>query len=400
MELNGLDRFKIITYQNLDLDERNVFTLLYQPIIGCDAFTLYLTLWSLIERSNLKSPEYLHMRLYDIMHCTPNRFLSARQKLEAIGLLVAYHNEETYLYELKAPLTAEEFIKDGSLGAYLFSKVGKENFNSLVSLFRVTRNDKDGFTNITINFNDVFDSLPKALDTKGDFVSKAKAKIRINHSFDFDIFLDGLSKNFVDRRKITKSVREKIMNISYVYNLDEFTMQKVFMDSVDKERNVNIEKLSYNARKWFEFEKETPANEEKQSPRREKVSHEELIDKCRSESPSTILSILSNGKPAVSELKVVEKLIDNYEFNVEVINFLIVYVIGQLEEFPSYNYFDKIAIEWQRNNVDTIKNALKTIKKRQTKRTNNPTYSRKPREKNVLPNDVESDWFDEYMKNR
>ena len=39
-----LDKFKLITYQNLDIDERNVLTLLYQPLLGCDAFTLYSTL--------------------------------------------------------------------------------------------------------------------------------------------------------------------------------------------------------------------------------------------------------------------------------------------------------------------------------------------------------------------
>ena len=60
MELNGLDKFKLITYQNLNIDERNVLTLLYQPLIGCTAFTLYLTLWSFIDRTGLKSDEYLN----------------------------------------------------------------------------------------------------------------------------------------------------------------------------------------------------------------------------------------------------------------------------------------------------------------------------------------------------
>ena len=397
MELNGLDKFRLVTYQNLDLDERNVFTLLYQPLIGCDAFTLYLTLWSLIERARLKSPEYMHLKMYDIMRCSPKQFLKARRKLEAIGLLVAYHNEDVYLYELKAPLSAEEFIKDGSLGAYLFSRVGKGNFDDLVSLFRITKSNKDGFTNITSNFDEVFDSLPKTISTKGDYISKSKAKIHIKHSFDFDVFLDGLSKNFVDRRKITKSVTEKIMNISYVYNLDEFTMQKVFMDSVDKDRNINVEKLSYNARKWFEFEKEPVVKEEPKASKKDAVSYEELLMKCKTETPSTILSILSNGKPSVTELKVVERIIENFDFDVEVVNFLIVYVIGLLEEFPSYNYFDKIAIEWQRKNVKSVENAITVIKNRQTRIEKRQA---RPQGKNLLPKDVESNWFDEYMKNR
>lgn len=397
MELNGLDKFKIITYQNLDTDERNVFTLLYQPLIGCDAFTLYLTLWSLIDRAKLKSPEYLHEKMYDIMHCTPRTFLAARKKLEAIGLLVAYHNEDVYLYELKTPVSAEEFIKDGSLGAYLFSRIGKTNFDDLVDLFRISRDDRDGFKNITTNFDEVFESLPKPVETKGDFISNSKPKLSINHDFEFDVFLDGLSKNFVDKRKITKTVKDKIINLSYVYSLDEITMQKVFMDSVDKMRNVDVEKLSSNASKWFNFERETVyPSDSKQDAKSEKVGYSDIPRICKTETPAGVLSILSNGgKPAVSELKVVEKLIENFELKVEVINFLLIHVIGMLEEFPSYNYFDKIAASWRRENIDSVEEAIGFIKKRQQKRQN----VRPRKGKNELPKDIESDWLDDYLKN-
>ncbi len=397
MELNGLDKFKLITYQNLDIDERNVLTLLYQPLLGCSAFTLYLTLWSLIDRTKLRSNEQLHFKLYDIMRCTPKQFLKARKKLEAIGLLVAYHNDDLYLYELKAPLTAEEFIKDGSLGAYLFSLVGKENFDDLVSMFRISTNDKEGFKNITTTFDDVFESLPKRIETNGDFKSKSKAKIKINHSFDFDVFLDGLSKNFVDRRKITKSVKEKIVNLSYVYNLDEFTMQKVFMDSVDKNRNIDLDKLSINARSWFEFEKEE-VYKEPVEPEKENISYADLITLCKTEKPKRILSILSNGKPSVEELKVVERLIENYDLDVSVINFMVVYVVGLLESFPSFAYFDKVAVDWQRQSVKNVEQAIEVIRKRET-RIKNQKPRTNPREKNTIPDDIESEWLNDYLKN-
>lgn len=396
MELNGLDKFKLITYQNLDIDERNVLTLLYQPLLGCDAFTLYSTLWALIDRTKLRSGEHLHFKIYDIMRCTPKQFLKARRKLEAIGLLVAYHNDDLYLYELKVPLTAEEFIKDGSLGAYLFSLVGQENFEDLISMFRISTGDKDGFKNITSTFDDVFASLPKKIETKGSFSSKSKAKIHINHSFDFDVFLEGLSKNFVDRRKITRLVKEKISNVSYVYNLDEFTMQKVFMDSVDKDRNIDIEKLSINARKWFEFEKEEVFVEEVKEEK-ENIEHSDLVSLCKTEKPQRILSILSNGKPSVEELKVVERLIENFDLDVSVINFLVVYVLGVLETFPSYGYFDKVAVEWQRQNVRNIEDAIKAIQKRDT-RMKTQQSKPKQREKNTIPDDIESDWLDDYLK--
>ena len=398
MDILGQDPFRLVTYQSLDVDERDVLTLLYQPILGSDAFTLYLTLWSLINRDRRKAPEFPHSVLYDTLRMSPASFEQARQKLEAIGLLDTYHNESMYLYELKAPVSAEEFIKDGSLGAYLFSRMGQEVFDTISDLFRVAGTDKDGFQNISSTFDKVFDSLPKPIETNHHYQNRNKGKITINTHFDFDVFLDGLSKNFVDRRKLTKTVKDKILNLSYVYNLDEFTMQKAFMDSVDKNRNIDLSLLSKNARKWFEFEKDTIVPDSAATNRKHQISPDDLIVKCKTESPKTILSILSNGKPSAQELSVVEKLIENYDLPVEVINFLLVYVIGNLAEFPSYNYFDKVAVGWQRALVQSIDDAIQAIKdrgKRMTESTQKPS-----RQKNTIPNDVESDWFDDYWKNR
>ncbi|MCF7925702.1 MAG: DnaD domain protein [Candidatus Izimaplasma sp.] len=392
MEVHSLDKFKLITYQNLDADERNVLTLLYQPLLGCEATTLYFTLWSLIDRARLRSPEYFHSKIYDIMQCTPSSFIKARKKLEAVGLLIAYHNDETYLYELICPLQAEEFIKDGSLGAYLYNKVGKSHFDDLVSLFRISTKEKDGYRNISTHFDEIFDSLEQEVEAEGDYVKRNKPKIQMNHQFDFDVFLEGLSKNYVDRRKITKAIKDKLISLSYVYNLDEITMQKVFMDSVDRNRNIDMTKLSKSARVWFDFEKE---EHEKNPDDKNLVSYQEMISKCKTTTPTEILSILSSGKPAISELQIIEKIMDQFELNEEVINFLLVYVIGNLGEFPSYNYFDKVASEWRRKKVVTVEEAIEVIKNRDKRLK---TRS-KGKEKNRLPDDIEADWLDDYLDN-
>jgi replication initiation and membrane attachment protein len=154
--------------------------------------------------------------------------------------------------------------------------------------------------------------------------------------------------------------------------------------------------LSKNARKWFEFEKETVRTEAPDPDRKEQLSHQDMLEKCKTETPRTILSILSSGKPSVAELNVVERLIENYDLPIEAINFLLVYVIGNLGEFPSYNYFDKVAVEWQRHQVKTAEDALEVVRKR-AKRL---AQSKRSHEKNTIPQDIESDWFDEYWKNR
>ncbi len=395
MELPRLDKFKLITYQNIDIDERNVITLLYQPLIGCKAFSLYLTLWSLIDRSRLKTPVYLHKKLYDILSVKPKAFSDARKKLEAIGLLVVYQNEEMFLYELKAPLTAKEFIKDGNLGAYLFKEIGKANFDELVSLFRISSVEKDGFKNITTNFDEVFESIPNRIETNDEYMSRSKSKISLNHNFDFEMFFEGLSKNFVDHRKITSKVKEKIERLSYIYGLDEIAMQKVFMDSVKRDRSVDLDRLNVSARNWYQFEKKTSKVE---PVKKEEITgvntNNDIIEMCNNLKPVELLEALFGVKPAAAELKIIDRLLDSELLNESLINFLFVYVIGYTEgQIPNYNFFEKIATDWARNKISNIDEAIKYNKKRKEKIENS-----KIKGKNLLPKDIESDWLDDYIK--
>lgn len=395
MVLPRLDKFKLITYQNIDIDERNVVTLLYQPLIGCKAFSLYLTLWSLIDRSRLKTPTYLHKKLFDILNATPKAFSDARKKLEAIGLLVVYQNEEMLLYELKAPLSAEEFIKDGNLGAYLFKEIGQSNFDELVSLFKISNTEKDGFKNITTNFDEVFDSLPSPIEVKDSYMSRSKSKISLNHNFDFEMFFEGLSKNFVDRRKITSKVREKIERLSYIYGLDEITMQKAFMDSVNRDRSVDIDKLDVAAKTWYQFEKKSMSND---SVKKEEITgvntNIEIIELCNNLKPVELLEALFGVKPAAAELKIIDRLLDSNLLNERLINFLFVYVIGYTEgQIPNYNFFEKVATDWARNKITTIDEAIQYNKKRNERISNKSVKS-----KNLLPKDIESDWLADYIK--
>lgn len=400
MKVNKLDKFKLITYQNIDVDERNVVTLLYQPLIGCGAFSLYLTLWSLIDRSRLKTPEYHHSKLFDLIEISPTAFMSIRKKLEAIGLLVVYQNEDLLLYELKAPLSAEEFIKDGSLGAYLFSQIGKANFDEIVNLFRISSIEKAGFKNITSTFDEVFESLVEPIETNDSFINRSKSTLTINHDFDFEIFFEGLSKNFVDHRKITSRVKEKISRLSYVYNLDEFTMQKVFMDAVGKDKAVNLDLLSKRAGYWFRFENKTDNLKLKEKGKKAKtvestdLTGTEIITMCKSSSPLDILEKLFDTKAAAVELRIIEQLLENTKLSSELVNFLIAFVVANTDSFPSYNYFEKIAVDWQRKGFKTIEETVEYIKTRNKRKVSGNT-----RQKNLLPKDIESDWLDDYIKN-
>ena len=174
----------------------------------------------------------------------------------------------------------------------------------------------------------------------------------------------------------------------------KFEMQKVFMDAVDKDKNVDFDMLSKRARYWFQFDNKTNdlvLQEKGKHKGTEDLSRDEILKYCKTENPRHIIEFLFNSKPSTSELRIVEQLLDNVGLSVELVNFLIVYVIGQTGSFPTYGYFEKVAIEWQRNKLTNMDDAIKFVKNRQN--------NQKPKRysKNEIPKDIEPDWLKSYM---
>ncbi len=390
-------QFKLITYQNIDLDERNVVTLLYQPIIGCRAFSLYNTMWSLIDRSRLKSPEYTHRKLFDLLSLTPEEFLKARRVLEAIGLMVVYQNDDLYLYEIKAPVTAEEFIKHGSLGAYLFNKIGKAEFDEISSLFKISGVEKIGFKNITVHFDEVFKSLPVGIETNDEYLSRSKSKINMKHKFDFDLFVSGLSKNYVDKRRLTKKVKDQIIHLSFLYNLDEIAMQKAFMDSVDNERNIHFDKLVKRCKYWAGMLNQTKiALEEVETD--VDVTYKWAKELCANQEPIDVLGIFTGQKPSTKEKETLVMAMTEFDLPSDVLNYLIIYAFGQANEnggrklLPAFNYLEAIYTSWSRQGVKTIDDAhnlAMKYKEDRTKKTNKGSYKKYPKKQRNEP-----DWLE------
>lgn len=219
--------------------------------------------------------------------------------------------------------------------------------------------------------------------------------MNIKHEFDFEMFFEGLSKNFVDQRKITSKVKEKIVRLSYIFNLDEMAMQKVFMDSINRDKSVDLDKLDQSAKKWYQFERKSFNDAEiKENVNVGSYSNEEIITLCQTKNPVELLENMFNMKPVASELIIVDRLLESEMLSNTLINFLFVFVIGNLGNIPSYGYFEKVAVDWKRSKVETIEDAIKLTKERADK------FKKKGyKQKNLLPQDIESDWLDEYIKN-
>ena len=202
-----LDKITIYASTTINSDDVNVITLLYSPLIGADAYKMYMTLHSLLNRTSLTSHTLLHKEILDILGLDRKTFAQARLKLEAIGLLSTYEHENEYIFLLKSPLTAKGFLSDGVLGMYLYSILGDSEFRRIQKLFQITKVDKTNFVEITASFDDVFKSIEDIEIKNDEYIVDRRLNTGIkikNYEFNFNLFQAGIAPTFLEGKRITK----------------------------------------------------------------------------------------------------------------------------------------------------------------------------------------------------
>ena len=84
------DTFIVVNKTSLSDKDRNLLILLYQPIIGSQAISLYYTLWSYLDKLELMSSEWTHHHILRDMMISNAELIDSKVKLEAIGLIKTY----------------------------------------------------------------------------------------------------------------------------------------------------------------------------------------------------------------------------------------------------------------------------------------------------------------------
>ncbi len=389
--MNPNHQFKVVSYRTLDHDHRHVLSLLYLPIIGTEAFGLYQTLYALIERSHLRSPQYPHAFLYDVLNVNGKQFLDARQKLEACGLLESYQQEDDYLYELFLPLHADLFIKDSPFAPYLLKQIGQQRFDDLIEHFKIKRPQLANYDMISVTFDEIFTPAYDKITTRSTYVAPKRKDVTINHSFSVELLLDSLPNHLTHPTTKTKRVKERLSQMAYIYALDEEHMHQLILSSLNPDTSINFAELIKQCQKEYQ---EKPKNQYTR-----KTSGYDL-DYFKATHPKNIVEDLTGMHVPAADLKIIERILAESEMKLEVINVLVAYVLKELDnQFPVFNYFEKVIAEWKRSSIDSAEDAIEHIKKRKQKRTERKKQTTYRKQK-TLPKDVEVDWFDDYLKEK
>ena len=179
------DTYTVINKAVITSNDKKIITMLYQPIIGYTACSLYFTLLDDLDKKEQVSNPITHHHLMAIMQLKLEEIVKAREKLEAIGLLKSYLKKESvnkYVYLLFSPLSANEIFNHPILNIVLYNNLGKEEYDKLVNYYKVPRISLKDYEDITLSFDDVFSPIAgRSIDVQDDIVKKNSNSILLNN---------------------------------------------------------------------------------------------------------------------------------------------------------------------------------------------------------------------------
>lgn len=383
-EIIPVDRFIVHSNNVLSDFDRRVVTTLYQPLIGSGALSLYMTLWNELEKQKAWGEEMTHYALMVTMGVPLKDIYKNRLKLEAIGLLNTYVSEgedtRKFVYEILPPLSPERFFDDTILAVFLFRQLGSTKYVEVRNTFLSQKLDISTYKSITSSFHDVFESIPPDGILQLDTVAKGEDEVLLSdkteqdiyiseETFEFDLFLEGLSDSIIPRKSITDKVKEAVIRLAFLYGMNHIEMKNIIMGAIMPDDSIDIEVLRKQARDRYQFvngnqlpmivERRQPEKYQEMSVKEPTSEKEKFIQQLENMSPREWLTALSGGtEPSSADMKMIEDIMFNQKLPAGVMNVLIDYVMKKNDFQLNRNYVEKIASLWARKQVKTVSQAI------------------------------------------
>lgn len=409
------DTYIVVNKTIIDELDRKLVTMLYQPIIGHTATTLYFTLFDDLLKHDVMSEELTHHHLMATMQLKLEDILIAREKLEAVGLLKTYLKKDhvnNFVYLLYTPLSANEFLNHPILNVVLYNNLGKKEYEKIVNFFRVPKINLKDYEDITKSFNKVFTSVSSNVFSGNDnIVKKNQGGIEITNGVDFNLLISSIPHSMVNDKCFNDEVKDLINSLAFVYNIDDLNMQGLVRNSLNEKGLIDKNELRKSARNFYQFE---------QGGKLPTLIYSKQPDYLKTPSGDTsnwakqvytfenitpydyIRSKYKNGEPTLRELQIIEDLMVKQKMKPGVVNVLIDYVLKVNNQKFTRSYVETVAAQWNRLNIETVEGAMRTAEKEHKKlkkmltKDKPTTVSKnyKPKEE-TLPS-----WFDKKIENK
>lgn len=367
---------------------------LYQPLIGGEALSLYLTLYSEISLETGVGPEGLHADLLSSLSCGLPQFYEARKKLEGIGLLEVYFKKDEslgncFLYELLEPLDVPAFFKDTLLSFLLLEKVGERRFNQLTEIFKPKNLSHEGYQKVTKKFLDVYrfnEAVYAANQEQVESIQQKftsvepKSLMEDSDSFDWTFLTDWLKKQHINQLK--EEVLQQVKMYQMLYGFDELTLGELILQSFDfTTEEVSLKELQrivllrqqQNALRQSSNTLDTGQPVETGITVNQALpsAAQQLIQVARQTPPMRYLEAIKKekgGYVSKQENWLLQDLVTQSGLSNSVINILINYVLV-IKNHASLNasFVNTIANEWAQKKISTPEEAIEHLHTLSTK---------------------------------
>lgn len=383
-----------------DNDKVNLINL-YEPIIGPLAISLYLTLWSDLDRTLTFSDSYNHHHLMTFLKSNLNDIKEARSALEALGLIKTYYKEgdniNYYIYELYSPISAYEFLNHPILNIVLYNNLGVNEYNNLIKSYKKVNFKYDDYKDISSKLNDTFKSSAYNNFNNENIKNKNSNKPKLDTLIDFDVLKESIPNKVLGNNAFNKKTKELINNLAFIYNLDTLKVSEILRLTIDENGLINKDLFIKEVRKYYEYNNggSLPTiiyrtqPEHLKSPEGDLSSAGKMVYIFENTTPYDFLkSKYKNNNPTPRDLKLLEYLALELNMPPAVINVLIDYVLRISDNKLNKAYVETIAGQWTRLGIKTAREAMNQAKKE---------YKKKPK-KEINKSVKLPTWFDNEQK--
>ena len=348
---------------------------LYQPIIGYAALAVYFTL--VAEAKNQKITSIIsHNQLLNRLQIATGDFISARKKLEGVGLLRTFLEEnpgmKIYHYQLFAPKTPAKFFDDTLLFGMLIKAVGDSDANRFKTIYQSQSGEEEG-KDISASFIEVFQpnfddpAFMKALKSPNAIGRRAG---KINSEFNYDLFFQTLSEiSQIKEDAFTKKDMKEIERLATLNGISEEeaanAVASIYDPYAGRGKHIDFAKLARIFQEQTDYSY-LLTKKNGRSPNRNSGSSELAgkINIMETRSPKEFLALLQNGtQPAPSDLRIVDDLSRKFNLNNSVINAIIDFVLTTNNNVLSRALCEKIAASLAREGITTTIDAMNYLKK-------------------------------------
>ena len=370
------DTYTVINKSIITEQDRRIVSILYQPIIGYTATSLYFTLIDSLNEKDLMSEDLTHHHLMSNMQLKLEDIVIAREKLEAIGLLKTYMKKDNinqYVYCVYSPLQASDFFNHPVLNIVLYNNIGKKEYEKVLNSFKIPTITLRDYEDITSSFDEVFKSVKgSTLEIEEDLIKKNSNKLGIKKSIDFDLIEQSIPKTQISDKCFNTEIKELINQLSYIYELSTLDMQEIIRNSLNEKGYMDKTILRKSCRDYYQFENggNLPSliyNKQPdflKKPDGENSKLAKMIYTFENITPYQLLKAKYKGaEPTDRDKRLVESLLIDQKLNPGVVNVLISYVLKTNNEQLKKSYVETIAGQWKRSNVETVEEAMKIAEK-------------------------------------